>query len=149
MERLNERLAQADRVLATLESLLLEEQEANTVIRDAAIQRFAYSYEAVWKAAQHYLRVIEGLEEGSPKAVIRACVRTGILRVDDGRVALAMVDDRNLTSHTYNEKLAAKIYRSLPEYASVDAVLAGDHRRESGSSMSREATGPRAFDGNG
>ncbi|RMG21994.1 MAG: nucleotidyltransferase [Methanobacteriota archaeon] len=111
MERLNERLAQADH------ALLLEEQEVNTVIRDAAIQRFESSYEAVWKAAQRYLRVIEGIEEGLPKAVTRACVRTGILRVDDGRVALAMVDDRNLTSHTYNKSLAEKIYRSLPEYA--------------------------------
>ena len=71
----------------------------------------------MWKAAQRYLRVVEGIEEGSPKAVIRACVRTGVLGADDGRFALAMVDDRNLTSHTYNESLAEKICRALPEYA--------------------------------
>ena len=117
MERLNARLAQADKALRTLEALLADPRRADTVVRDAAIQRFEYSFEAVWKAAQRYLRVGEGIEEGSPEAVIRACVSTGILSEDDGRSALAMVDDRNLTSHTYNESLADKIYRSLPEYA--------------------------------
>ncbi len=116
MERLNERLAQADRVLRTLEDLL-EGRAEGTVVRDAAIQRFEYSFEAVWKAVQRHLRVVEGMEEGSPKMVIRACVRTGILSEDDGRCALAMVDDRNLTSHTYNESLAERIFQALPGYA--------------------------------
>lgn len=118
MERLKQRVAQADRALATLEALLEEPHEkADTVVRDAAIQRFEYSFEAVWKAAQRYLRVAEGIEEGSPKAVIRASVRTGILGDEEGRAALSMVDDRNLTSHTYNESLADKIYRSIPAHA--------------------------------
>jgi len=117
VERLNERLVQADRALRTLEVLLGEQPKADKVVRDAAIQRFEYSFEAVWKAAQRYLRIVEGMEEGSPKAVIRACVRTSILSEEDGRRALAMVDDRNLTSHTYNESLAEKIYQALPGYA--------------------------------
>lgn len=117
MERLNERLAQADRALRTLEALLTESDMADRVVRDAAIQRFEYSFEAVWKAAQRYLRVMEGVEEASPKSVIRACARVGPLSQEDARVALAMVDDRNLTSHTYNEALAERIASRLPGYA--------------------------------
>ena len=30
-----------------------------------------------------------------------------------------MADDRNLTSHTYNEKLAEQIFQKLPEYVAI------------------------------
>lgn len=33
--------------------------------------------------------------------------------------ALAMVDDRNLTSDTYNEQLAVAIFGALPKYAEL------------------------------
>ena len=93
MARLKVRLRQADRAPATLEELL-DQAGTDALVRDAAIQRFETSFEAVWKAAQRYLRVVEGIEEGSPKAVIRACVRTGVLSAGDGRAALAMVGDQ-------------------------------------------------------
>ncbi|MDX8409569.1 MAG: HI0074 family nucleotidyltransferase substrate-binding subunit [Mariprofundales bacterium] len=118
MERLKTRLEQADRALRTLEALLTEQRQ-DAIVRDAAIQRFEYGFEAGWKAAQRHLRMVEGLEEGSPKAVVRACVRVKILDEADGRMALVMVDDRNLTSHTYNEALAQQIYSKLPVYAQL------------------------------
>jgi len=119
MERLIERIALADGALATLEELLQAGDETSTVIRDAAIQRFEYSFEAVWKAAQRYLRVLEGRVESSPKSVIRASVAVGLVSEEDGRLALKMVDDRNLTSHTYNEALARQIFSALPGYARI------------------------------
>jgi len=118
MERLKERVEQASAALATLEELFLEDHPT-TVVRDAAIQRFEYSFEAVWKAAQRYLRVMEGRVEASPKPVVRASVAAGLLEETDGRIALNMVDDRNLTSHTYNEALAQQIFSALPGYAHI------------------------------
>lgn len=56
MERLNERFAMAKRALETLQELLALERPSR-VERDAAIQRFEYTCEAVWKAAQRYLQV--------------------------------------------------------------------------------------------
>jgi nucleotidyltransferase substrate binding protein (TIGR01987 family) len=85
--------------------------------RDASIQRFEYTYEAVWKAAQLYLRVSENLELASPTAVTRACFRAAILGEEQGRTAMNMARDRNLTVHTYNEELADQIYSRLPTYA--------------------------------
>ena len=53
MERVKERLHVARRALATLAQALNEPK--TPMNRDASIQRFEYSYEAVWKAAQAYL----------------------------------------------------------------------------------------------
>ena len=39
--------------------------------------------------------------------------------VDDAAAALLMVDDRNLTVHTYNEDLAHEIAARLPEHAAL------------------------------
>ncbi|YCO46421.1 nucleotidyltransferase substrate binding protein [Thermosynechococcus sp. FA-CM-4201] len=114
----------AQRALATLQELPLGER-TDTIIRDAAIQRFEYTLEAVWKAAQLYLREREGLDIASPKGVIRACLAVGLLTPEEGRLALKMVDDclrhaasdRNLTVHTYNETLADAIFSRLAQHA--------------------------------
>lgn len=73
MERLKERLEQAAIALAGLDEVL-NETAPSAIVRDAAIQRFEYSFEAVWKAAQRYLRIVEGSVESSPKAVVRASI---------------------------------------------------------------------------
>jgi len=66
--------------------------------------------------------------EASPKPVVRASVAAGLLEATDGRIALNMVDDRNLTSHTYNEALAQRIFSVLPEYAHIMRTwLSGMH----------------------
>ena len=93
--------------------------------RDAAIQRFEYSFEAAWKAAQRFLRVIEGVEVGSPKAAVRACRESGLLSREQAETALTMADDRNLTAHTYNESLAVAIFNRLPRHLeTLEAWLA-------------------------
>ena len=89
------------------------------VERDAAIQRFAYSTEACWKAAQSVLSIQFGLELGSPKSVIRSCAQNALLAETDARLAMELVDDRNLTSHTCNESLTQAIWSRLPAHLAV------------------------------
>lgn len=84
MERLNERLAVARRVLTTFQELLGLEQPSR-IERDAAIQRFKYTCEAIWKAAQRYLQEIEGISIGSPKGSIRASREVGSLLMNRQR----------------------------------------------------------------
>ncbi len=121
MERLKERLAIARRALSTLQELVRLEHPS-PVERDAAIQRFEYTCEAVWKAAQRYLLEVEGISAGSPKGSIRACRDVGLLSDDQATIGLEMIDDRNLTVHTYNEAVAEDIYSHLPQYAGLLAV---------------------------
>lgn len=118
MASLRERLDAAERALAKLEELARLDEPAE-VQRDAAIQRFEYTVEAVWKAARHLLLEREGLDRASPKSVVRASMEVGLLSMDDAAAALSMIDDRNLTSHTYNEALAASIYARLGGHAQL------------------------------
>ena len=117
MDRLKERIEVANNALATLAELPLGESVGD-VVRDAAIQRFEYTFVAIWKAAQLYLREKEGLQQGSPKGVVRACLQVGLLTEEESRLAMVMVDDRNLTVHTYNEEL----YSNLKAYADFMAT---------------------------
>lgn len=121
MERLEERLAVARRVLGTFQELL-DIQYPSRVERDAALQRFEYTCEAVWKAVQRYLQEVEGISIGSPKGSIRASRDVGLISDEQTTLGLEMIDDRNLTVHTYNESLAEEIYRQLPSYADFLAL---------------------------
>lgn len=116
MERLKERIEVAFRALITLEQVL-QESAPGKIVRDAAIQRFEYTVEAAWKAAQRYLQEVEGLRSGSPKGVVRACFQVGLLSEEESELALQIMDDRNLTVHTYNEPLAEALFARLPEHA--------------------------------
>lgn len=120
MERLKQKVDNANRALKTLQELL-GSQSLTIVERDAAIQRFEYTFEALWKAGKAFLREIEGFEIGSPKGVIRGFLQVGLFTEEQTALALAMVDDRNLTSHTYNEGLAEQIYDQLDNYAELMA----------------------------
>jgi nucleotidyltransferase substrate binding protein (TIGR01987 family) len=115
MERLRERLITAGKALATLEEVMALTRPS-AIERDAALQRFEYTFEAVWKAAKQLLLELEGLDMGSPKSVIRASREMGILDEEETVEALQMADDRNLTVHTYNEALASAIYERLKGY---------------------------------
>lgn len=121
MERLKERLAQARRAVATLHEAV-GKTPPSILERDAAILRFQYSFEAVWKAAQRFLGVMEQIEIGSPNGTIRACRDVGIMNDEEGEIALRMLKDRNLAVHMYLENLAAALYPRLEGYCAVLAM---------------------------
>lgn len=118
MGRLSERLDVALRALGTLDELA-RKSTLTAVERDALLQRFEYSLEAVWKAAQRFLSEVEGIDVGSPNAAIRASLRVDLLDEQQARDALVMVQDRNLTVHTYDERLANDIAGRIPAHARV------------------------------
>jgi nucleotidyltransferase substrate binding protein (TIGR01987 family) len=125
MGRLKQKVDSAKRALRTLQELV-DSQNLTIIERDAAIQRFEYTFEAAWKAGKAFLREIEGLEIGSPKGVIRGFLQVGLFTEEQTALALAMVDDRNLTSHTYNEGLAEQICDQLGNYAELMADWLSD-----------------------
>ena len=102
------------------------------VDRDATIMRFAYTFEAVWKAAQRYLAQHEGVDAGSPKGCIRASRGAGLLTEEEAEDALRMADDRNLVVHIYKEGLAQEISARLRRHAEVLDVWLGAMKRSLG-----------------
>ncbi len=118
MDKYQQRLKTAEAALKTLFEVIGLPQ-VSVIQRDAAIQRFEYSFEAVWKAARAYLLEVEGMDVASPKKVLRASGEIGHLSDSQVSLGLQMVDDRNLTSHTYHEGLAQSIYERLVPYAEL------------------------------
>ena len=88
------------------------------IVRDAAIERFEFTFELFWKTLQLYLEH-EGFESAGPRAVLkRAFIVRLISDQDEADVWLQMLDGRNLTSHAYDETLAVRIYtRIVHDYA--------------------------------
>lgn len=112
---MKERFVLAERALRKL-SELAEKDEYSEVERDALIQRFEFSYELIWKCGKDYLRVQEGIDAASPRKVIRDCRTVGLLSDDEVKLALVMVEDRNLTTHTYDEQFAMELAERIPKY---------------------------------
>jgi nucleotidyltransferase substrate binding protein (TIGR01987 family) len=115
MADLDRRLQLARKALGTLEQLLLE--QVTSVVRDALIQRFEYTFEATWQSAKHYLRECEGLDAASPAQSIRSCHDVGLLDEKTARGCLEMVTDRNQTVHTYKEDVASEIAERVKDHA--------------------------------
>ena len=119
MERLRQRLKEARKALESLDQLVRSPEPPSAVARDAAIIRFTYTFEAVWKCARQYLADMEGIEAASPKAAVRASRTVNLLADADATTALSMADDRNLIVHTYKEALAEEIFGRLKGHAAV------------------------------
>jgi nucleotidyltransferase substrate binding protein (TIGR01987 family) len=118
MERVKERLQDALRALATFEKVA-NLKEPTDIERDAAIQRFEYSFEMAWKAAKAYL-LDQGLTNVvSPRSAIRASFTVGMFDEETAEKIMRMVDDRNLTVHTYREEFAVNLYKILGGHAAL------------------------------
>lgn len=81
--------------------------------RDAAIQRFEFTFELAWKSAARAARR-EGIPCASPRQTWKVALQLGW--IEDDALWLDMLDDRNRASHTYNEATAEQIYSRLPGY---------------------------------
>ncbi len=81
--------------------------------RDSAIKRFELTFELSWKTTKEYLKD-KGILCRSPKDCLMQVFKLGLVR--DNPLWLKMLEDRNLSVHTYNEKLAEDIYGRLKDY---------------------------------
>ena len=76
MDRAVNAIHTAARALRSLE-MLRALPPSTDIERDAASQRFADTFEAVWKAARAALLSREGVAAASPEGVVRASHSTG------------------------------------------------------------------------
>ena len=85
-------------------------QPDSELIRDATIQRFEFTFEVVWKTLKLYLER-QGHECGGPRPTLKKAFTENLIPTpEEADVWLQMIEDRNLTSHAYDEALAHRIY---------------------------------------
>ncbi|GAB6909957.1 conserved hypothetical protein [Desulfosarcina cetonica] len=97
-------------------SEVMKEPESS-IVMDATIQRFEFTYELMWKTLKTFLEDIHGVRTISPRQVFVEAYSLSIVEQED--IFLEMIKSRNLLSHTYNEKQAADIYKKCPSYLSA------------------------------
>lgn len=107
-EKLQLKQQRFEQALLQLSKVLKE--PASEYIRDAAIQRFEFTYELAWKTLQAYLATLD-LVVLSPKETLKTAYEQGLIKDANAWSELHM--QRNLTSHTYDEKLAESVYQFL------------------------------------
>ena len=100
-------------------------QPESELVRDATIQRFEFTFEVVWKTLRLFLER-QGHECGGPRPTLKKAFAEGLIATpDEADVWLQMLEDRNLTSHAYDQALAERIYRNIAkDYAPLLGAMA-------------------------
>ena len=112
-KRLEERCKDLNNALLRLDEAIEESKinKKSSTLKDGVIQRFEFSYELCWKLMKNYLED-EGIQEAkSPKSTFREAFKIGIIK--DGDIWIDMLNDRNLTSHVYDEEISLEIYNKI------------------------------------
>ena len=91
--------------LSRLEEALGEPEDS--FLRDASIRRFEFTYELAWRAIKLWLESKE-LHAPSATEALRAALDQGLLVDRNGWSQLQNM--RSLTSHTYDEAQALRVY---------------------------------------
>ncbi len=89
----------------------LKRDISDELVIDAVIQRFEFTYELAWKLLKLHLSFNGIAEVRSPRETFKESFASGIIK--EGNVWIEMLDDRNITSHTYDEEEAQKIYEKI------------------------------------
>jgi nucleotidyltransferase substrate binding protein (TIGR01987 family) len=110
-ERFAERKTELKKSVARLREAAAQPETG--LLRDAVIQRFEFTFELAWKSLKLYLER-QGLDCGGPRSTFKMAFTEGLIgSAEEADVWLQMLEDRNLTSHAYDEALAARIYRNI------------------------------------
>jgi nucleotidyltransferase substrate binding protein (TIGR01987 family) len=114
--RLGQLLADWRRALDRLDEILARAPGGDETLGDAAIQRFEFNYELAWRALQRRAER-DGRAAATPRDAFKAAYAAGL--IGDEALWLAMIADRNRTSHIYSSNMARDVIGRLPGYAAA------------------------------
>ncbi len=89
---------------------LLKNEPSNKAYKLAVIQSYEMDIELAWKTLKDYLNFL-GYKLQAPREVIKQAFAIEI--IEDGEIWLQMLEDRNLTSHIYDEAKAQEVVDSI------------------------------------
>ena len=114
MDKFQYKLQNFERALLRLkESIADFDKMKNMSVRDGAIQRFEFTTELSWKTMREYLLSENVIDINSPKSVLRAAFDMKLIVDEAGWISI--LNDRNQTSHLYDEDNANQIFQRICE----------------------------------
>lgn len=90
---------------------LAEQRELSDLEAQGLIQGFEYTHELAWKTLKDFLEAQGTVNLYGSRDTTRAAFRNGL--IENGETWMDMVDKRNLTSHTYDEDIAAQVVMTV------------------------------------
>jgi nucleotidyltransferase substrate binding protein (TIGR01987 family) len=104
---------------------LVAERDLSELEKQGVIQAFEYNYELAWNVIKDFFEYHGGegvLSIMGSRDAFRLAFRRGLIA--DGDVWMEMIKSRQLTSHTYNEEISAKVFEDIVEkyYAAFVAL---------------------------
>lgn len=88
----------------------LKRDPDSILMQAGLIQMFEFSFELAWKVLKDFL-VDEGFVVASPKETIKLAFQCGY--ISNGDVWMQALQDRNLTTHTYDDDTAAAVVADI------------------------------------
>jgi len=93
----------------------------NELAEDGVIRRFEFTFGLLWKTLKIFLRE-EGVEARTPRDVFKEAFKLEWL--DNEKLFLNMLEDRNKTSHIYDNKTSCEIFQRVKkDYVSAIAKV--------------------------
>lgn len=104
-----------------VEALGIDLQNIILILRDSSLRHFKLSVDLFWKYIKTYLEEKLQIvpEILSPKTIIRHACQAKLISEAEAEAVLDMIKKRNLTSHIYQEELAAELIGDLSSYLTV------------------------------
>jgi len=113
-------LSQLDKATQSLERAIIraKKNEADEELRDAVIQRFEYTYELCWKMLKRQMEIDSTspttIDQLSFRDLFREATEKGF--IDNPTSWFIYRDQRNITSHTYDEQKAEQVRTTAYEF---------------------------------
>ena len=85
-------------------------EELDDLMKEGLIQRFEYTHELAWKVMKDYATYQGYTNIAGSRDAIRKALEMGII---SDRRWMNSIEDRNLTSHNYDNDTADEIYRNI------------------------------------
>lgn len=104
--RWQQRFSNYGKALVQLETFF-DPPELNEREQQGLIKAFEYTFELAWNTLRDLLRSQGDATLLGSRDTLREAFRLGL--IDDGETWMQMIQDRNLTSHTYNRPTAEAI----------------------------------------
>ncbi len=128
MEELRERLESLRRAYERLLQALRIDPKETEIAIDATIQRFEFTFELSWKTIRAFAKYLNSGECNSGRSCIKMAFRLGWIEGEE--TWLDFLEARNLTSHTYDQETAMKVYEIIRQNHRAFESLIGKLQEE-------------------
>ncbi|MBI4669727.1 MAG: nucleotidyltransferase substrate binding protein [Elusimicrobia bacterium] len=123
-------LSSLKKAVSSLERAIIRSRSAplDEELRDAVIQRFEYTFELSWKMLKRRLEIEMANPSEADRLAFEDLLREAAQRglIADVEQWMDYREQRNITSHTYDEQKAGNVYREALQFHADAQSLLGE-----------------------